>query len=61
MSLQIKDIKKGDKFCEFNGYHLAVRLIALDDAKNEDGFWSVSVKKIGTDESFNLSIPIING
>lgn len=37
--IDVKDLKKGDRFCEFSGYSLAIRLTATEDARLTDGYW----------------------
>ena len=46
----IGDIKSGDIFCEFDGRGYAVRFVAVDNGRLEDGFWKVRGRKLGRTE-----------
>jgi hypothetical protein len=38
--IDVKDLKKGDRFCEFSGYNMAVRLTAKKDATKDGEYWN---------------------
>ena len=57
----IGDIKKGDRFCEFDGYRHGVRYTALEDGHLDGKYWTVLGKSdAGKECTFSIDKDLLH-
>ena len=58
----IGDIKKGDRFCEFDGSSVAVRFIALEDGhlvkRDNLEYWTIEAQYVNSTDKCIFSIDV---